>query len=166
MEKLFWTKGIFKNKLSITRNNEQIGNIEWKNMVSSDAVATLKGRRFILHRDFFLSRLEISDANNQTSLGSIMINLFHPKSDVIINGKRFELEIKNFWQSRWAWKFNGQEIVTFQSNELLSKDKGTIEITIANCEEMETLILLGLFVRNQLILFMLLILLVVLVVIV
>lgn len=165
MEKLFWTKGIFKNKLTITRNNEQIGNIEWRNMVSSDAVANLKGRRFLMHRDFFLSRLEISDANNQAVLGSILINLFNPKSDVIINGKRFELEIKNFWQSRWAWKFNGEEIVTFQSNELLSKDKGTIEIFIANCEEMEILILLGLFVRNQLILFMILLLIIVIAVI-
>ncbi len=77
---------------------------------------------------------------------------------MVINGKRFELEIKNFWQSRWAWKFNGQEIVIFQSFELLSKDKGQIEIYSADTEELEILILLGLFVRNQLILFMLLLL--------
>ena len=165
MEKLFWSKGIIKNKLIITRNNGPIGNIEWKNMVSPDAVANLKGRRFLMRRDFFLSRLEISDANNQAVLASIMINLFNPKSDVVINGKRFELEIKNFWQSHWAWKLNGKEIVTFQSNELLSKDKGTIEVFITNSEEMEILILLGLFVRNQLILFMLLILVIILIVI-
>lgn len=158
MEKLYWTKGIFKNQLQIRRNNEQIGEIVWKNMFSSDALATLKGRRFILNRDFFLSRLEIFDTNNLTPLASIMINLFSPKSDVVINGKRFELEIKNFWQSRWAWKFNGQEIVIFQSFELLSKDKGQIEIYSADTEELEILILLGLFVRNQLILFMLLLL--------
>ncbi len=158
MEKLYWTKGIFKNQLQIKRNNEQIGEIIWKNMFSSDALATLKGRRFILNRDFFLSRLEIFDTNNLTPLASIMINLFSPKSDVVINGKRFELEIKNFWQSRWAWKFNGQEIVIFQSFELLSKDKGQIEIYSADTEELEILILLGLFVRNQLILFMLLLL--------
>ncbi|WP_339740882.1 hypothetical protein [uncultured Sunxiuqinia sp.] len=158
MEKLYWTKGIFKNQLQIKRNNEQIGEIVWKNMFSSDALATLKGRRFILNRDFFLSRLEIFDTNNLTPLASIMINLFSPKSDVVINGKRFELEIKNFWQSRWAWKFNGQEIVIFQSFELLSKDKGQIEIYSADTEELEILILLGLFVRNQLILFMLLLL--------
>ncbi|KOH43993.1 hypothetical protein [Sunxiuqinia dokdonensis] len=161
MEKLYWTKGVFKNQLQITRNNEQIGEIEWKNMFSSDALATLKGRRFILNRDFFLSRLEIFDTNNQAPLASIMINLFNPKSDVVINGKRFELEIKNFWQSRWAWKFNGQEIVIFQSFELLSKDKGQIEIYSADTEELEILILLGLFVRNQLILFMLLLLVVI-----
>ncbi len=158
MEKLYWTKGIFRNQLQITRNNEQIGEIAWKNMFSSDALATLKGRRFILNRDFFLSRLEIFDTNNQTPLASIMINLFRPKSNVVINGKRFELEIKNFWQSRWAWKFNGQEILIFQSFELLSKDKGQIEIYSADTEELEILILLGLFVRNQLILFMLLLL--------
>ena len=158
MEKLLWSKGIFKNKLVITRNNEQIGVIDWNNMVSSDALATLSGHRFVLTRDFFLSKLEILDANNQALLATIMINLFNPKSDLVINGKRFELEIKNFWQSRWAWKFNGQEIITFQSNELLSKDKGTIEIFAADTEEIEILILLGLFVRNQLVLFMLLLL--------
>ena len=156
MEKLFWTKGIFKNQLQITRNNEQIGTIQWANMFSSSALATLRGRRFILNRDFFLSKLEISDANNQAMLASIMVNLFNPKGDVIINGKRFELEIKNFWQSRWAWKFNGQEIIIFQSNELMSKDKGHIEIYTSDSDELEILILLGLFVRNQLILFMLL----------
>ena len=158
MEKLFWTKGIFKSQLQITRRDEQIGMIDWKNMFSSDALATLNGRHFTLNRDFFLSKLEIADANNQAVLGSIMINLFNPKSDVVINGKRFELEIKNFWQSRWAWKFNGQEIIIYQSNELLSKDKGHIEIYTADCDELEILILLGLFVRNQLILFMLLLL--------
>ena len=162
MEKLLWSKGIFKSKLVITRMNEQIGVIDWNNMFSSNALATLNGRRFIMNRDFFLSKLEIQDANNQALLGSIMINLFNPKSDLIINGKRFELEIKNFWQSRWAWKFNGQEIIIFQSNELLSKDKGHIEIYSAESEEVEILILLGLFVRNQLILFMLFILLIVL----
>ena len=166
MEKLLWTKGVFKNQLQITRNEEQIGAIEWKSMFSSEALATLKGRRFILNRDFFLSKLEISDANNQSLLASIMINLFNPKSDVVINGKRFELEIKNFWQSRWAWKFNGQEIMIFQSNELLSKDKGQIEIYSSDTEELEILILMGLFIRNQLILFMLLLLLIVLVVII
>ncbi|MCW0481697.1 hypothetical protein [Gaoshiqia sediminis] len=166
MEKLVWSKGIFKNKLFITRNSEQIGSIDWNNVFSSNALAILNGRRFILNRDFFLSRLEIQDANNQASLGTIMINLVNPRSDLIINGKRFELEIKNFWQSRWAWKFNGQEIIIFQSNELLSKDKGSIEIYTADTEEVEVLILLGLFVRNQLVLFMLFLLLILLVIII
>lgn len=166
MEKLFWSKGILKNKLLITRNAEQIGTIEWKNMFSSNALATIKGRRFLLNRDFFLSKLEIIDANNQALLTSIMINLFNPKSDLVFNGKRFELEIKNFWQSRWAWKFNGQEIIIFQSNELLSKDKGHIEIYSADTEELEVLILLGLFVRNQLVLFMLLILLILIIIVI
>lgn len=166
MEKLVWSKGIFKNKLFINRNSEQIGSIDWNNVFSSNALAILNGRRFILNRDFFLSRLEIQDANNLASLGTIMINLFNPRSDLIINGKRFELEIKNFWQSRWAWKFNGQEIIIFQSNELLSKDKGSIEIYTADTEEVEVLILLGLFVRNQLVLFMLFLLLILLVIII
>lgn len=161
MEKLLWTKGILKNQLQITRNNEQIGTIVWNNAFSSDALATINGRRFFLKRDFFLSRLEILDANNQALLATIMINLFNPRSDVIINGKRFELEIKNFWQSRWAWKFNGQEMIIYQSNELLSKDKGQIEIYSAESEELDVLILLGLFIRNQLILFMLLLMLII-----
>ncbi len=164
METLFWSKGIFKNRLVIKRGSEQIGMINWNGLFSSGAFAVLEGRRFYLNRDFFLSRLEIQDANNQAVLGSIMINLFNPRSDMIINGKRFELEIKNFWQSRWAWKFNGQEIITFQCDELLSKDKGHIEVSTAGTEEIEILILLGLFVRNQLILFMLFILLIILVV--
>lgn len=156
MEKLLWSKEIFKNKLIITRANEQIGVISWNNFFSSHAIATLNGRGFILSRDHFLSKLEIQDANNQAVLGSIMINMFNPRTDLVINRKRFELEIKNFWQSRWAWKFNGQEIITFQSDELLSKDRGSIEVYSANSEEVEILILLGLFVRNQLIIFMLL----------
>ncbi|MGD9556793.1 MAG: hypothetical protein AB7V25_07230 [Mangrovibacterium sp.] len=162
MEKLLWSKGIFKNKLVITRGTEQIGLISWNNFFSSNAIATLNGRGFILNRDYFLSKLEIQDANNQDVLGSIMINMFNPRSDLVINRKRFELEIKNFWQSRWAWKFNGQEIIIFQSNELLTKDKGEIEIYSASAEETEILILLGLFVRSQLIIFMLFLLLIVL----
>jgi hypothetical protein len=166
MEKLLWSKGIFKNKLVITRGNEQIGVIRWNNFFSSGAIATLKGRGFILNRDYFLSKLEIEDANNHDVLGSIMINMFSLRGDLVINRKRFELEIKNFWQSRWSWKFNGQEIITFQSHELLSKDRGEIEIYAANAEEVEILILLGLFIRSQLIIFMLLLLLVILFVII
>ena len=162
MEKLLWSKGIFKNKLVITRGDEQIGVISWNNFFSSNAIATLNGRGFILSRDYFLSKLEIQDANNHDVLGSIMINMFNPRSDLVINRKRFELEIKNFWQSRWSWKFNGQEIIIFQSYELLSKDRGEIEIYAANAEEVEILILLGLFVRSQFIIFMLILLLVVL----
>jgi hypothetical protein len=157
MERYFWSKGIFKNQLEITRGSEQIGSVVWESLLGSKAHGMINGRRFILGREFFLSKLEIYDANNQTLLGTIMINLFFPKSEIIINGKRFELEIKNFWQSRWSWKFNGNELITYQSNEFLSKDRGTIDVFTGNTEEIEILLLLGLFVRNQFILFMLMI---------
>jgi len=162
MDRLVWSKGLFKSKLTITRNLEQIGVINWNSLFGSDAIATLKGRRFMLSRDFFLSKLEIYDATNQALLATIMINLFNPRADLILNGKRFELEIKNFWQSRWAWKFNGQEIIVFTSHEFLTKDRGSIDIFSVDSDELEILILLGLFVRNQLVLFMMFIALVIL----
>jgi hypothetical protein len=121
----------------------------------------INGKLFVLNREFFLSKLEIYDANDQSLLGMVMINLFNPRSDVVINGKRFELEIQNFWQSRWSWKFNGAEMITYTSNEFLSKDKGEIQLFTAVNDEVEILILLGLFVRNQFILFMLLILIII-----
>jgi hypothetical protein len=135
-------------------------------MVSSKAQAIINGKLFTLNREFFLSKLEIYDANDQALLGSVMVNLFNPRSDLIINGKRYELEINNFWQSRWSWKYNGTEIITFTSNEFITKDKGDIELASIMSDEIEILILLGLFVRNQFILFMLLILLIILVVII
>jgi hypothetical protein len=165
MERYFWSKGILKNQLEIMHGSERIGSIVWESLLGSKAHGMIKGRRFMLNREFFLSKLEIYDANNQALLGSIMINLFNPKSDIVINGKRFELEVKNFWQSRWSWKFNGDELITYQSNEFLSKDKGTIEVFTACTEEIEILLLLGLFVRNQFILFMLMILVLLLIVI-
>ena len=162
MEKLQWTKDIFGSKLELRQGTEQIGKIQWDSMVSSRAQAMINGRLFLLNREFFLSKLEIFDANDQSLLGMVMVNIFSPRSELVLNGKRFELEIQNFWQSRWAWKFNGQEIIIFQSNELLTKDKGEIEIYSASAEETEILILLGLFVRSQLIIFMLFLLLIVL----
>ncbi|MFV0377297.1 MAG: hypothetical protein ACK5JD_08360 [Mangrovibacterium sp.] len=162
MDRLLWSKGLLKSTLTVTRNAEQIGAIRWNGLLSSDAIATLKGRRFVLRREFFLSKLELYDATNQSLMASMMINLFNPRTDLILNGKRFELEIKNFWQSRWAWKFNGQEIIVFTSHEFLTKDSGSIDIFSSDSEELEILILLGLFVRNQLVLFMLFIALVVL----
>jgi hypothetical protein len=99
-------------------------------------------------------------------LGSIMVNFFNTRSDILINGKRFELEIKNFWQSKWSWKFDGKDIITYTSHEFITKDKGTIELASPMNEEVEILILLGLFVRNQFILLMLLIILLVVLVII
>ncbi|MFY9152918.1 MAG: hypothetical protein WAO52_12935 [Prolixibacteraceae bacterium] len=165
MERYFWSKGIFRKHLEITRGAEVIGSVTWESLMGSKAHGMINGRRFILNREFFLSKLEIYDASNQALLGTILINLFNPKSDIIINGKRFELEVKNFWQSRWSWKFNGAELISYQSNEFLSRDKGTIDVFTANAEEIEILLLLGLFVRNQFILFMLMILLLLLIVI-
>jgi len=157
MERYEWSKGILKNNLEIKLGTEQIGSVVWESLVGSKAQGIIKGRRFLLNREFFLSKLEIYDANNHALLGTIMINLFNPRSEIIINGKRFELEVKNFWQSRWSWKFNGDELITYQSNEFLTKDKGTIEVYTACTEEIEILLLLGLFVRNQFVLFMLMI---------
>jgi hypothetical protein len=162
MEKLKWTKDIFGSKLELKQGNEQIGKIQWESMVSSKAQAMINGKLFLLNREFFLSKLEIYDANDQSLLGTVMVNIFNPRSDVLLNGKRFELEIQNFWQSRWTWKYNGTDIITFTSNEFITKDKGEIELATGLTEEVEILILLGLFVRNQFILFMLLILLVLL----
>ena len=166
MEVLKWSKRILGSKLEIIQGNEQIGKIDWENMVSSKAQAIINGRFFTLNREFFLSKLEIYDGNSNSLLAMVMVNVFNPRSDVVINGKRFELEIKNFWQSRWSWKYNGEEIVTFTSHEFISKDKGTIELATPMNEEVEILILLGLFVRNQFILVMLVILLLVIFVIV
>jgi len=156
MEKLKWSKDIFGSKLEIRQGSEQIGKIHWENMVSSKAQAMINGKLFILNREFFLSKLEIYDANDQSLLGTVMVNMFNPKSNVVINGKCFELEIQNFWQSRWSWKYNGTDIITFTSNEFITKDKGDIELATSVTEEVEILILLGLFVRNQFVLFMLL----------
>jgi len=166
MDKLQWTKEIFGSKLEIRRGEELIGRIQWENMLSSRAQAMINGKLFTLNREFFLSKLEIFDANDQSLLGTVMVNLFNPRSDVVINGKRFELEIKNFWQSRWSWKFNGAEIVTYISNEFITKEKGEIELFTTCNDEVEILILLGLFVRNQFVLFMLLAMLVVILLIV
>lgn len=165
MERYVWSKGIFRKHLEITHGSEMIGSVVWESLIGSKAHGIINGRRFILNREFFLSKLEIYDASNQVLLGTILINLFNPKSDIILNGKRFELEVKNFWQSRWSWKFNGAELITYQSNEFLSKDKGIIEVYTANTEEIEILLLLGLFVRSQFILFMLMILILFLIVI-
>ncbi len=166
MDKLQWTKEIFGSKLELKRGHEIIGNIQWENMLSSKAQAIINGKLFMLNREFFLSKLEIYDANDQSLLATVMVNLFNPKSDVVINGKRFELEINNFWQSQWSWKFNGGEIIRYCSNEFITKDKGEVEIYSPLNEETEILILLGLFVRNQFVLFMLLILLIVILIII
>jgi len=162
MENLSWSKEIFGSKLELMQGNEKIGSINWENMLSSKAQAIINGRLFTLNREFFLSKLEIYDSNSQSLLGTIMINFFNTRSDVLINGKRFELEIKNFWQSKWSWKFNGNDIITYTSHEFITKDKGTIDLASPLNDEIEILILLGLFVRNQFILFMLLALLVIL----
>lgn len=156
MEKLIWTKDIFGSKLEIKQGDEKIGKIDWDNMVSAKAQAMINGKLFTLNREFFLSKLEIYDGNDHSLLGMVMVNMFNPRSDIVINGKRFELEIKNFWQSRWSWKYNGSEIITFTSHEFITKDKGIIELATSCNEEVEILILLGLFVRNQFILFILL----------
>lgn len=161
MEKLQWTKDIFGSKLELRQGYDSIGKIQWENMISSKAQAMINGKLFVLNREFFLSKLEIYDANDQSLLGMVMVNIFNPRSDVVINGKRFELEIKNFYQSQWSWKYNGAEIIRFTSNEFITKDKGEIELFTSCNEEVEILILLGLFVRNQFILYMLLILLVI-----
>ena len=166
MEKLRWIKEVFGSKLELFQGNNVIGRIHWDNMLSSKAQAMINGKLFILNREFFLSKLEIYDANDQSLLGMVMVNIFNPRSDVVLTGKRFELEIQNFWQSRLSWKYNGTEIISFTSNEFITKDKGDIELSTTVNDEVEILILLGLFVRNQFILFMLLILLVVLIVII
>jgi hypothetical protein len=166
MDKLSWTKEIFGSKLEIRQGASRIGSINWDSMFGSQAQAMINAKLFTLNREFFLSKLEIYDSNSQALLGTIMINFFNTRSDVLINGKRFELEIKNFWQSRWSWKFNGVEIIKYTSHEFITKDKGTIELSSPINDEVEILILLGLFVRNQFILFMLLLLLVLIILIV
>ena len=79
MERYIWSKGLLKNQLEITHGSDLIGSIVWESLVGSKAHGRIKGRRFILNREFFLSKLEIYDANNQALLGTILVNLFNPK---------------------------------------------------------------------------------------
>jgi hypothetical protein len=149
MEKLEWNKNIFGANLKITRGDEIVGSVQWQNMFSNKARAEFRGKTFFISRDIMLSRLEVFDGKGQALIGRLSVNLFHP-----------ELEMKNFWQSRWVWKFNGDEIITFTSNEFIIRDKGVIELYSACNEEVEILILLGLVLRNQFILVILLFLLI------
>jgi hypothetical protein len=160
MERLEWNKNIFGANLEITRGDEIVGSVQWQNMFSNKARAEFRGKTFFINRDLLFSRLEVFDGKAQALIGRLSLNPFHPRSDIIVNGKRFELEMKNFWQSRWVWKFNGDEIVTFTSNEFIIRDKGVIELYSACNEEVEILILLGLVLRNQFILVILLLLLI------
>lgn len=150
MEKLEWNKSIFGSRLEITRGEESVGTIQWPNMFSSKARAEFRGKTFYISRDLLVSRLEIWDDN--ALLGRFSVNMFSPRSDVVVNGKRFELEMRNFWQSRWSWKFNGAEIATFTSHEFITRDKGEIELYSACNDEVEILLLLGLVMRNQFVL--------------
>lgn len=161
MEKLQWNKKILGSVLELTRGSETIGIIQWQNMLSGKASATFFGRNFLLTRDLIPNRIDIYDGKDNSLLGRLAVNAFNPHSDIVINGKRFELEMKNFWQSRWSWKFNGTEIVTFTSSEFLSRDKGEIELFSACNEEVEILILLGLSLRNYFVLLILLLLLII-----
>lgn len=161
MEKLQWNKKILGSTLELTRGNETIGGIQWQNMFSGKASARFYGRNFLLTRDLIPNRIDIYDGKDQSLLGRLAVNAFNPHSEIVINGKIFELEMKNFWQSRWSWKFNGTEIITFTSSELLSKDKGEIELYSACNEEVEILILLGLSLRNYFVLLILMLLLVI-----
>lgn len=154
MEKLVWIKEIFGSKLDILLGNERVGSIRWQHMFSGRAGADFNGKSFFLKRELFSSKLEIYESKGETLLACVSVNLFNPRTDVIINGKRFELEIKNFWQSRWSWKFNGTEVIVFTSNEFITREKGDIELFGSCKEEVEIMILLGLFVRNQFILVM------------
>jgi hypothetical protein len=103
----------------------------------------------LVQRDFFSTKLEIFDEGSQILLGSGSLSLFNLKGEIVINGKRFELDVRNVWQSGWSWKFNGAELMNFRCNDLLSKSLGTIDVYTANTEEVEMLLLLGLLVRNQ-----------------
>ncbi len=154
MEKLVWIKQILGSKLEILLANEKVGSIQWQNMFSGKANAEFNGRHFFLKREFLNPKVEIYDARGQSLLACVSVNLFNPRSDVIVNGKRFELEIKNFFQSRWSWKFNGSEVIVFTSNEFITREKGDIELFSTCKDEVEILILLGLFVRNQFVFFM------------
>jgi len=165
MGRLSWTKNIAGTRIDIWRGEEIAGTIRWENRYSSRAQAIINGKLFVLNREFILSKLEIYDSNGQSLLGSVFINLFNPRYDVVINGKRFELEIHNLWQSRWSWKFNGDEIITYSTSSLFTKDRGSIDMCTTCNDEVDILILLGLEVRNQfipiLLVFLLIILLIV-----
>ncbi len=155
MDKLIWNKDIFGSRIDIHQGTESVGFIQWQHMLGGKARAEFNGRIFFLRREIFNSKIEIYDSEDKFPLAGVMVSIFNPCTDVIVNGKRFELEVKNFWQSRWSWKFNGSEIVTFVPNDFIVRGKGDIELFGACKEEMEILILLGLFVRNQFIILVL-----------
>jgi hypothetical protein len=149
MSRLSWTKNIPGTRIDIWRGDELAGTIRWENRFSTRAQAIINGKLFVMNREFILSKLEIYDSNGQSLLGTVFINLFNPRYDVVINGKRFELEIRNIWQSRWSWKFNGTEIITYSTSSVITKERGSIDMCTTCNDEVDILILLGLAVRNQ-----------------
>ncbi len=155
MEKLVWYKEILGARLFVIRGDETIGHIQWRNLISGKASAEFRGKTFLITSDILASRLEISDGKDQALLAKLTVNPFNPRNEIIVNGKRFELEMKNFWQSRWSWNFNGTPIISFTSNELITRDKGDIELFTTCNDEVEILILMGLALRNQFVLIIL-----------
>ncbi len=165
MSKLRWTKNITGSRLDIWKDDELAGTIRWEGLLNKSARAILFGKSFILRRELIFSKVEIYDSDGQSLLGTITINPFTTRQDIVINGKRFELEIHNLWQSRWSWKFNGAEIISFSANPAITKDSGSIDMCTTCNNEVDILILLGLVVRNQFITFLLILILIILLII-
>lgn len=166
MEKLGWYKEILGTRLFIVRGDETIGLFQWKNLFSGKATAEFRGKTFLITSDIIASRLEISDGKDQALLAKLSVNPFNPRSEIIVNGKRFELEMKNFWQSGWSWNFNGTPIISFTSNEFITRDKGDIELFTTCNDEVEILILMGLALRNQFVLIILFLLLLIILIVI
>ncbi|MCL1821317.1 MAG: hypothetical protein FWG22_00670 [Prolixibacteraceae bacterium] len=157
MENFTWSKDLVSPDYTINSGNEKMGFIRSEGLFGNRALAEFDGKSFLIRRDFFVSNLEIFDGKHEARLASLSSNFFTLRGELIINGKRFEIEAKNGLQSGWMWKFDGEEIITYNSDAKLSRQRGTIEVATVCNEEIEILILMGLYLHNHVLTMILLI---------
>ncbi len=142
MDSFSWSKKIFSNTYTISKNGESVGYMKGTEFLSKTSQARLFDNEYtFVSENWNNTKVKIYKKGKPEHISDIKFNGFKSRAEISYQGEIYELKFLDIWQSKWQISINGKSIL-MSSKSSLSGGQADIG------EDHKELLLIALYTSN------------------
>ncbi len=112
---LRWKEGFFSSKYHLLREDEEVGEMNFK-LFSSTEDGLLNSERYLFKRKgVFNNKVEIIESESQEVVGEIIYHSLKSEAEVELGEKRYLWKFDNLWSSKWSLNDGEEALINYRS---------------------------------------------------
>lgn len=141
-------KKALNSKINILDRDSEVGFVQFGNF-KSDAAGVFGTKKYqFKKKNFWSGNYDVYREDNQQLIGEVIFSTWKMRAEIsLINGEKFVIKSKNFWNTQWTMDDTNRDVVDFEQTRNFWTNEGTVTANVNDNEKMGLLVLLGIFVN-------------------